>query len=360
MRIATRPVNKLLGKYKMKTSDKLVLVTGGNGFVGLYCILQLLQQGYRVRATLRSISKKDKVIDSLRNDNIQNLDQLSFIEADLTDDKNWDAAMDGCSYVLHIASPITLELPKHEDDMIRPAVDGTLGVLKAASDAGVKRVVMTSNFGAVGYSHKDKTKLITEESWTDPNEKGLSAYNKSKVLAERAAWDFMAKEGGNLELTVINPMAIFGPALNADVSSGFGLLKQVMNGSMKAIPNISLGIVDVRDVADLHIRAMVNPIAKGQRYLALSGGVMSLPQIAKLVIEKLPGDTAKTSTKIMPDWLVRVAALFNKKAKAIVPLLGVYRNATNKKAKEQLGWQPRSNEEAILATAKSLVKYKNL
>ena len=344
----------------MTTSDKLVLVTGGSGFVGLQCILQLLQQGYQVRTTLRTITKKDKVLEALKNNGVQNLDQLSFIEADLTNDKNWDVAMGDCTYVIHVASPITLELPKHEDEMIRPAVDGTLRILKSARNAGVKRVVMTSNFGAVGYSHKDKTTLITEESWTDPNEKGLSAYNKSKVLAERAAWDFMTKEGGNLELTVINPMGIFGPALNADLSSGFGLLKQVMNGSMKAIPNISLGIVDVRDVADLHLRAMVSAAAKGQRYLALAGGTLSLPQIAKLLKRELSGDTKNTSTKVMPDWLVRIAALFNKKAKAIVPLLGIYRNASNQKAKNQLGWQPRSNEDAILATAKSLLKYKNL
>jgi len=344
----------------MATSDKLVLVTGGNGFVGLHCILQLLQQGYQVRTTLRTITKKDKVLEALKNSGVQNVDKLSFIEADLTNDRNWDTAMNGCTYVLHVASPITLELPKHEDEMIRPAVDGALRILKAARDAGVKRVVMTSNFGAVGYSHKDKTTLITEESWTDPNEKGLSAYNKSKVLAERAAWDFMAKEGGNLELTVINPMGIFGPALNADLSSGFGLLKQVMNGSMKAIPNISLGIVDVRDVADLHLRAMVSAAAKGQRYLALAGGTLSLPQIAKLLKQELPEETKNTSAKLMPDWLVRIAALFNKKAKAIVPLLGVYRNASNQKAKTQLGWQPRSNEDAVLATAKSLLMYKNL
>jgi len=344
----------------MTTSDKLVLVTGGSGFVGLHCILQLLQQGYQVRTTLRTITKKDKVLEALKNNGVQNLDQLSFIGADLTNDKNWDVAMGGCTYVIHVASPITLELPKHEDEMIRPAVDGTLRILKSARNAGVKRVVMTSNFGAVGYSHKDKTTLITEESWTDPNEKGLSAYNKSKVLAELAAWDFMAKEGGNLELTVINPMGIFGPALNADLSSGFALLKQVMNGSMKAIPNISLGIVDVRDVADLHLRAMVSAAAKGQRYLALAGGTLSLPQIAKLLKRELSGDTKNTSTKVMPDWLVRIAALFNKKAKAIVPLLGIYRNASNQKAKNQLGWQPRSNEDAILATAKSLLKYKNL
>jgi nucleoside-diphosphate-sugar epimerase len=344
----------------METSDKIVLVTGGSGFVGLQCILQLLQQGYTVRTTLRDINKKDKVLDALKNGGVKNLDQLSFVEADLTNDKNWNVAMSGCTYVLHVASPIGLELPKHEDDMIRPAVDGTLRVLKTASDAGVKRVVMTSNFGAVGYSHKDKTTLITEESWTDPNEKGLSAYNKSKVLAERAAWDFMKQDGGSLELSVVNPMGIFGPALNADLSSGFGLLQQILNGTMKAIPNITLGIVDVRDVADLHLRAMINPAAKGQRYLALAGGVISLPQIVKLLKEHMPEVAKNASTKTMPDWLVRLVALFSKKAKGIVPLLGVYRNASNQKARTQLGWQPRSNEEAILATAESLVHYKNV
>jgi nucleoside-diphosphate-sugar epimerase len=344
----------------METSDKIVLVTGGSGFVGLQCILHLLQQGYTVRTTLRDINKKDKVLEALTNAGIKSPDQLTFVEADLTADKNWDVAMGGCTYVLHVASPIGLELPKHEDDMIRPAVDGTLRVLKAARDAGVKRVVMTSNFGAVGYSHKDKTTLITEESWTDPNEKGLSAYNKSKVLAERAAWNFMKNEGGDLELSVVNPMGIFGPALNADVSSGFGLLQQILNGTMKAIPNITLGIVDVRDVADLHLRAMVNPVAKGQRYLALAGGVMSLPQIVTLLKARMPEVAKNASTKTMPDWLVRLVALFSKKAKGIVPLLGVYRNASNQKAKTQLGWQPRSNEDAILATAESLVHYKNV
>lgn len=341
-------------------ADKTVLVTGGSGFVGLECVLQLLQQGYQVRTTVRSLSKKDKVMKALREAGVRDLGKLSFIEADLTNDKNWDIAMEGCAYVLHVASPIHLELPKHEDDMIRPAVDGALRVLKAARDAGVQRVVMTSNFGAVGYSHKDKTTLITEDSWTNPNEKGLSAYNRSKVLAERAAWDLMQKEGGQLELSVINPMAIFGPALHGDLSSAFGLLKQVMNGSMKAIPNINMGIVDVRDVADLHIRAMVNPVANGQRYLALAGGTMSLPQIAALLRERMPEAAKKTSVKVMPDWVMRLASLFNKKAKAIVPLLGIYRNASNEKAIKQLGWNPRSNEEAVLATAQSLVKYHNL
>jgi len=338
-------------------SGTTVLVTGGTGFAGAHCILQLLQQGYRVKTTIRSLSKKDKVIEMLKNGGWANFSDLTFLEADLTNDKNWGEAVKDCDFVLHVASPIFLERPKHEDEMIRPAVDGTLRVLKAARDAGVRRVVMTSNFGAVGYSHKDKTSLITEQSWTDPNEKGLSAYNKSKVLAEKAAWEFIGREGGGLELAVINPMAIFGPSLGPDLSSGFGLLQKVMDGSMKAIPDISLGIVDVRDVADLHLRAMTHPEAKGQRFLALAGGTLSLLEIAVFLKEKMPEVTKKTSTKPLPTWLVRLLALFNEKAKAIRPLVGIYRNTSNEKARKLLGWKPRSNEEAVLASAESLVRW---
>ncbi|MCW3082991.1 MAG: aldehyde reductase [Bacteroidetes bacterium] len=338
-------------------TNKLVLVTGGTGFVGVHCILQLLQEGYNVRTTLRSLSKKEKVIEMLKFGGIKSFENLSFVETDLSADANWDKAVEHCDFVLHVASPIFLRIPKDENEMIRPAVEGTLRVLKAARNAGVKRVVMTSNFGAVGYSHKDPTTLITEESWTDPDEKGLSAYNKSKVLAERAAWDFMKKEGGNMELAVVNPMGIFGPSLGPDLSSGFEILKKMLDGSMKSIPNLTLGIVDVRDVADLHLRAMVNPNANGQRFLALSGGTLSLPQIAQLLKNKMPDAAKNVSTKTLPDWLVRFAALFNAQAKAIVPMLGINRNSSNAKAKTMLGWAPHTNEEAVLASAESIVRF---
>ncbi|MEQ9440275.1 MAG: aldehyde reductase [Cyclobacteriaceae bacterium] len=334
-----------------------VLVTGGTGFVGGHCILQLLQKGYQVRTTIRAISRKTEVLEMLKTGGITSFDDLEFIEADLTDDAHWGQAVEGCTYVLHVASPIHLQAPKDENEMITPAVDGTLRVLKAARNAGVNRVVMTSNFGAVGYSHKDTSSPITEESWTDPYEKGLSAYNKSKVLAERAAWDFINQEGGALELSVINPMGIFGPSLSADLSSGFELLKKMLDGSMKAIPNITLGIVDVRDVADLHIRAMTSPAANGQRFLALAGGTLSLPQIARLLKDKMPSIAGKVSTRTLPDWIVRLAAWFSPQAKAIVPLLGINRNASNQKARSVLGWQPRTNEEAVLATVESLVRF---
>ena len=325
--------------------------------MAVHCIVQLLQQGYRVRTTLRSMSRTQEVLGMLKEGGITSFEDIQFIGADLTKDTNWDNAVANCDFVLHVASPIFLGAPKHEDEMIRPAVDGTLRVLKAARDASVQRVVMTSNFGAVGYSHTDTTKIITEACWTDPNEKGLSIYNKSKVLAEKAAWDFMTKQGGPLELSVINPMGIFGPSLGPELSSGFELLKKVLDGSMKRIPNITLGIVDVRDVADMHLRAMINPNANGQRFLALAGGIMSLPEIALLLKERMPIAAQRISTKKIPDWVIRIAAPFNAMANSIAPMLSRYREASNEKAKQILGWQPRSNEEAIIATAESLVKF---
>lgn len=337
------------------------MVTGGTGFVGVHAILQLLQKGYKVKTTLRSFKRKEEVLDMLRLGGLADFENLRFIEADLTKDANWDEAAKDCTYVLHIASPIFLALPKDENEMIRPAVDGTLRVLKAARDAGLKRVVMTSNFGAVGYSHQDPHTSITEADWTDPNEKGLSSYNKSKVMAERAAWEFIRREGGDLELSVINPVGIFGPSLGPDLSSGFELVKNLLDGTMKAIPNLTLNIIDVRDVADLHIRAMTSPAAKGQRFLALAGGKISLPEVAKLLKAKMPAISAKVSAKTLPDWLVRIAGLFSPKSKAIASMLKASRNVSNEKARKVLGWEPvATNEEAILLSVESMLKFGNI
>jgi len=338
-------------------TNQTVLVTGGSGFVGAHCILQLLDKGYPVRTTLRSLNKRDEVLEMLKNGGAQAAEDLSFIEADLSSDSNWDEAVKDCEYVLHVASPIGLDTPKDENEMIVPAVEGTLRVLRASRNAGVKRVVITSSFAAVGYSHKDPNTLITEEEWTDPNDKTLSAYLKSKTLAEKAAWDFINKEGGDLELSVVNPVGIFGPLLGPALSGGHEILKRLLDGSMKAIPKISFGIVDVRDVADLHLRAMTSPEAKGQRFLALSGGVLSLHDIAAMLKNKMGDEADSVTTKTLPDWLVRVAALFNPLAKSIVSQLGRVKNASNEKAKRLLGWAPRNSEEAIMSAVESMSRF---
>lgn len=335
-----------------------VLVTGGTGFVGIYCILQLLQKGYTVKTTLRSMKRKDEVLAMLKNGGITSYENLEFIEADLLNDANWDEATEGCTYVLHVASPMPPSIPKDENELIRPAVGGTLRVLKASKAAGVKRVVVTSSFVAVGYSHKDPNTVITEKDWTNPDQKGLVAYHKSKVLGERAAWDFIEKEGGDMELVVINPVFIQGPSLGPDFSGSFHMLEMLLKGGMKAVPNINFNVIDVRDVADLHIRAMTNPEASGQRFIGMAGGSISFPQIAELLKRKLPGISQKVPVKVMPDWIVRVGALFNAQARAISSTLGVHRNVSNEKAKKILGWKPiATNEEAIIATAESMAKF---
>ena len=340
--------------------EKLVLVTGGTGFVGVHCILQLLKAGYPVRTTLRSLDRKNEIIEMLKNGGVDSFGNLSFVETDLSKDTNWDEAVKDCEYVLHVASPISLTIPKDENEMIAPAVEGTLRVLKAARNAGVKRVVITSSFGAVGYSHTETDQLITEDSWTNPNEKGLSAYIKSKTLAEKAAWDFITREGGALELSVVNPVGIFGPTLSANLSGGLEIIKKLLDGSMKAVPQINLGIVDVRDVADLHLRAMTNPNANGQRFLALAGDVLSFHEMVLILKNKMGDEAKNVTTKVLPNWIVRIAALFNPLAKNIAPQLGRVKNASNEKAKTMLGWTPRTNEEALIASAESLVRFGTL
>ncbi|WP_088225070.1 aldehyde reductase [Desulfosporosinus sp. FKB] len=333
-----------------------VLVTGGTGFVGAQIILQLLQKGYNVKTTLRSISSKNKVIDTLKSNGISTFDNLAFVEADLSKDDNWDEAMKGCDYVLSVASPVFMTIPKDENEAIRPAVEGIVRILKAARNASVKRVVMTSNFGAVGFSNKNPDTPTTEADWTDPKEKGLSVYEKSKLLAEHAAWDFIKKEGGNLEFATINPVAIWGPALSAHISGSFGLFKLLLSGD--PIPNLPLNIVDVRDVADLHIRAMTNPDANGQRFIASADGQISMLEIAALLKNKKPNVAKKISSIKIPNWVIYIAALFNKQANEAALFLRMSRNVSNEKAKRILGWKPiANNEETILASINSMIKF---
>lgn len=336
-----------------------VLVTGGTGFVGMQIILQLLEKGYRVKTTVRSLKSKEKVIEVLKNNGISTIENLSFAEADLSKDDGWDAAMEGCDYVLSVASPVFFDIPKDENEVIRPAVEGIIRILKAANRSNVKRVVMTSNFGAVGFSKKKGAQVITtEEDWTDENEPGLSTYEKSKLLAEKAAWSYIEIEGKQLEFATINPVAIFGPSLTNHVSGSFDLLKNLLNGSTKRIADIPLNIVDVRDVADLHIRAMLTPEAKGERFIASADGQISMMEIAELIRRERPNLAGKIPNRKLPDILIEAGAMVNKQAREGKLFLDMNRNVSNEKAKTLLGWRPISTQEqATLAAVDSLVNY---
>ena len=339
-------------------SMETVLVTGGTGFVGMQIVLQLLKKGYSVRTTVRSLKSRDKLIQTLKSNGITEFENLSFAETELTKDDNWEKAMVGCKYVLSVASPVFFKIPKDESEAIRPAVEGILRVLKFAKKGGVKRVVMTSNFGAVGFSNTDKKTVTTEEYWTDTGMKGLSVYEKSKTLAEKAAWDFIKNEGGTLEFCTINPVAILGPSLDAHVSGSFMLIENLLNGSMNPVPNIPLNIVDIRDVADLHIRAMITPDANGKRFIASADGQISMPEMAALLKAEMPEASKKVSAKIMPGWVLSLASLFNHTAREGLAMSKMNRNISTDNAKKVLGWKPvASQEQAILAAAESMVRY---
>lgn len=339
-------------------SETLVLVTGGSGFLGSFCIIDLLKAGYIVRATVRSLSQSSPVKDSLKNAGVEesSLDRLSFFAADLTKDEGWAQAVAGCTYVLHVASPFPAHTPKHENDLIIPAREGSLRVLRASKAAGVKRVVLTSSFSAVAFGHPSQTAPFTEESWTNTSGSDVSPYTKSKTLAERAAWDFVkSPDGQGLELSVIIPVGIYGPVLSKDFSTSIILVQRLLNGDVPGCPNLSFGIVDVRDVSSLHLLAMTNPAAAGERFIAIAPRSMTVREIAITLKQKLPELTKKTPTRTVPNFLLRIVALFDKEIASVIPMLGLWKDATSEKAKNVLGWEPRTREDALIATAESLV-----
>ena len=332
-----------------------VLVTGGSGFIGAHSILQLLAVGHEVRTSVRNLKRESDVRAMLRQGGSDAGARLSFVAADLEQDAGWADAVAGCDYVLHVASPFPPSIPKHEDELIVPAREGALRVLRAARDAGVKRVVLTSSFAAIGYGHAAQAAPFDETSWTNPDGEDVRPYVKSKTLAERAAWDFIAKEGGALELAVVNPVGVFGPVLGPDYSTSILLVQRLMDGAMPGCPKLYFGVVDVRDVVDLHLRAMTDPKARGERFLAVAGDFMSMLDIAKVLKARLGTAARRVPTRQLPNWLVRLAALRDPAVKQILPELGKAKNGTNGKARSVLGWAPRSNEDAIVATAESML-----
>ena len=331
-----------------------VLVTGGSGFIGSHSILQLLAAGHQVRTTVRSLRRESDVRAMLKAGGADAGERLKFFAADLEKDAGWADAVSGCEYVLHVASPFPATVPKDENELIVPAREGSLRVLRAARNARVKRVVMTSSFAAIGYGRKPQAATFNETNWTDPNGEGVTPYVKSKTLAERAAWDFIAKEGNGLELAVVNPVGVFGPVLGPDYATSILIVQKMMDGAVPGCPRVYFGAVDVRDVVDLHLRAMTNPAARGERFLALAGDFMSVVEIARVLKQRMGAAARRVPTRELPNFVVRIAALFDPAIKQILPELGIVKNATSEKAQRVLGWTPRSREDAIVATAESL------
>lgn len=334
-----------------------VLVTGASGFVAQHLILQLLAKGYEVRGTLRSMKRADEVRSVLAQHDPRAKD-IVFVEADLASDAGWAEAVKDCAYVQHVASPFPAVHPKDENELIRPAREGALRVLKAAKAAGVKRVVMTSSMAAIAYGHgDDRAELSDETMWSNPAGPDNTPYTKSKTLAERAAWDYVNGEGKGLELAVINPTGIMGPALSKDVSTSLEIPIRLMNGKTPGLPRIGFSFVDVRDVAACHVRAMEIPEAAGERFLATEG-FLWFTEAAEVLRKHFPAYDSQIPKRKIPDFVLKLLAVFQPIYKQTVTELGRTRKASNAKASRVLGVKFRTAEDALVASAESLIQLK--
>jgi dihydroflavonol-4-reductase len=335
-------------------SQTTVLVTGASGFIGLHCVRELLQQGYRVRGSLRSPQREARLRAALA-EHVDVGDRLEFATADLASDDGWEAAVAGCTYVLHVASPLPRELPEHEDDLIVPAREGALRVLRAASDAGVARVVLTSSMAAVISGHRRDGRAFDESDWSLTEK--INPYEKSKTLAERAAWDFVAAlpEDRMLELAVINPGLVLGPILEEDYGTSAEAVKKLLARELPGCPRLGYEVVDVRDVADAHVAAMTAPGAAGQRFCCVESFAW-MSDIARILKRHFGPRGYRVPTLPLPDFLVRIVARFDGTVRLVVDDLGCHQQVSNERIKRVLGWQPRGLEETVVATGESLIE----
>lgn len=332
-------------------TKQTVLLTGISGFIGLHIAKQLLDKGFHVRGSIRNMKKAQNIKNTLEKASV-NVNELSFVELDLTSDKGWDNAAEGCDYVMHVASPFAAAEPKHEDEMIKPAVDGSLRALRAAKKAGVKRVVLTSS--TISMMATMKTGTIGPDDWSDTNSKEIGTYAKSKTLAEQAAWKFMEEQHSAMELVTINPGGVFGPALGDDISGqSMSMIEQMLRGKIPMLANVAIPMVDVRDVANVHVQAMTHAKAAGQRIIAARSEAIHLTEIAKILKDygyKGP------STRVAPNLLIRIMSLFDSEAKGMLGFLDMNISADNSKARELFHWTPRPFSETVLDAAISIKK----
>jgi dihydroflavonol-4-reductase len=330
---------------------KTVLVSGGSGFLGGWCLVELLRRGHRVRTTVRDLAREPEVRARIAPE-VDAGDRLSVHAADLRGDDGWQEAVAGCDHVLHVASPFPSRQPKDPDELIVPAREGTLRVLRAALEAGVGRVVVTSSVAAVRGGVKGAAAPLTEADWTDGDDTALEPYTRSKTIAERAAWDFVEERGESARLAVVNPGAILGPVLSDDRSYSLQMVERLLDG-MPGVPRIGFSVVDVRDVADLQIRAMTASEAGGQRYIAATE-FQWMADVAAVLRERLGPEAAKVPRRTLPDFLVRAMGLFDPSVRSVAKQLGERVELSSQKARSELGWSPRPVAETIADCGRSL------
>lgn len=337
--------------------SKTVLVTGASGFIAQQLIVNLLAQGHAVRGTVRSKSKGETLRTALAK-HTDRASEIELVEADLESDRGWPEAVAGVDVIQHLASPFPMAAPKNPDDLIRPARDGALRVLRAAKAAGANRVIMTSSCAAIAYGWGDRLpEVLTEKDWSDPNNTSdCPPYMQSKTLAERAAWDYVNGEGRGIALTTINPVAVFGPILSAQVKTSVGIVAQIMTGKYPALPNAGIQVVDVRDVSAAHIAAMDDPSTTSERYI-LADKFYWLRDFADVLREAFPSHASKIPTRALPDFLVRFLAIFNGDMKTIATELGRRRFSSSDKVRKLLGRELIPGDDAIRASAETLIQY---
>ena len=332
---------------------KNVLVSGGSGFLGGWCVVELLRQGYAVRTTVRDLAREPEVRAMVATQ-VDAGERLTVLAADLLSDDGWPGAVAGCDYVLHVASPFPPVQPKDPDELIVPAREGTLRVLRAALDAGVERVVVTSSVAAITGSGKAVSERpLDERDWSDPENVAMTPYARSKTIAELAAWELARERGATQRLTTINPGAIIGPVLGPGRSYSLQAIERLLGG-MPGVPRIGFSFVDVRDVAELEIRAMAAPEAGGERFVAVDQ-FMWMSEVAAVLRERLGEDAAKVPTRAVPNILVRAMALFDPGVRSILGQLGRETRISSEKARTQLGWSPRPLADTIAECAESLL-----
>jgi dihydroflavonol-4-reductase len=333
---------------------KTVLVTGGSGYLGGWCIVELLRRGYRVRTTVRNPAREREVHEAVASQ-VDAAHHLTVHQADLMSDEHWDNVIEGCDYALHVASPFPPTQPKDPDELVRPAREGTLRVLGKAFDHGAQRIVVTSSIAAVRLAKGSEKEILNEDDWTDPESPDLTPYVRSKTVAEMAAWDLVRERGAENRLAVVNPGAIIGPVLHGDISYSVQSIERLLKG-MPGVPRLGFNFVDVRDVADLEVRAMTSPEAGGKRFIAVTKWLW-MAEAGHVLRDRLGDQASKVPTRTVPNPLVRVMALFDGGIRSIVGTLGKRTDLSSERARSELGWSPRPIEDTIVETAESLIDH---